>query len=452
MATNRFGHSDDFVLKNKKVGINTSEPQEELEVVGDIKSHNLRVTGDSSLTTFEGFLSSNQNVDETLNVSTSTSSSLSDEIIIGDGVTATIEDGVTSSQGNIDSLKVFNTFTIPTGGTEDRPSKVKPGQLYYNVDFKTIEFWDGNVWRQVDNTTQRGRGVFGGGTIDTPTPGESRRMDYINIMTLGNSISFGDLTGTARRQSTGCSSSTRGLFMGGQGPGPNISDIDYITIASEGNSQDFGNLQSSKQTAGGLSSSTRGISYGHGDVASNQIDYVEIATLGNALDFGDAKTARRDCGTFASSTRGINGGGISDPAVLSEIEFITIASQGNGISFGDLTKSRRSLGGCSNSTRGVFFGGGPTRVNTIDYITIASTGNAIYFGDLTSNRGGGNSGSTSTQIRGIFAGGDTPTYSNIIDYITITTTGNAQDFGDLSANYWIQSGSLSDSHGGLGGF
>jgi hypothetical protein len=47
------------------------------------------------------------------------------------------------------------------GGTLERPSKSKPGQLYYNKDFSTIEFYDGDRWRQVDNTTRSGRGVFG---------------------------------------------------------------------------------------------------------------------------------------------------------------------------------------------------------------------------------------------------------------------------------------------------
>ena len=50
----------------------------------------------------------------------------------------------------------------PVGGTADRPTDVKPGMVYYNKDFKTIEFWDGNFWKQVDNTTRSGRGVFGG--------------------------------------------------------------------------------------------------------------------------------------------------------------------------------------------------------------------------------------------------------------------------------------------------
>ena len=52
----------------------------------------------------------------------------------------------------------------PVGGTVDRPTDVKPGMLYYNKDFKTIEFWDGNFWKQVDNTTRMGRGFFIGGS------------------------------------------------------------------------------------------------------------------------------------------------------------------------------------------------------------------------------------------------------------------------------------------------
>ena len=40
---------------------------------------------------------------------------------------------------------------------------------------------------------------------------------------------------------------------------------------------------------------------------------------------------------------------------------------------------------------------------------------------------------------------------NDIDFITIATTGNGQDFGNLSKGRRGPS-SLSDSHGGLGGF
>ena len=209
MATNRFGYSDDFVLKNGKVGINTAEPQEELDVVGVVKGQDLKVTGVSSFTTYEGFLNSNQNISENLDLTSGTNSSLSGEIIVGTGVTVTIanvglgtttvgvgtttaangrttntidtDEIVSSGQGGIDSLKVYNTFTVPTGGTEDRPIKVKPGQLYYNVDFKTIEFWDGNNWRQVDNTTRSGRGVFMGGS--SPSSLSISNIEFITIPT-----------------------------------------------------------------------------------------------------------------------------------------------------------------------------------------------------------------------------------------------------------------------------
>ena len=187
MATNRFGYSDDFVLKNGKVGINTTEPQEKLDVVGVVKGQDLKVTGVSSFTTYEGFLNSNHNITENITLTSGTSGSLSGEIIVGTGITLSGNNSTTSGQGHIDSLKVYNTLTIPVGGTLERPSKSKPGQLYYNKDFSTIEFYDGDRWRQVDNTTQRGRGVFGCG--DTPT--RVSTIDYINISSTGNAINFG---------------------------------------------------------------------------------------------------------------------------------------------------------------------------------------------------------------------------------------------------------------------
>ena len=57
----------------------------------------------------------------------------------------------------------------PVGGTADRPTDVKPGMVYYNKDFKTIEFWDGNFWKQVDNTTRSGRAVIYWWRISTPS-------------------------------------------------------------------------------------------------------------------------------------------------------------------------------------------------------------------------------------------------------------------------------------------
>ena len=88
--------------------------------------------------------------------------------MVGNG-THTIEntidttDATRAGGSEIECLKVYNTFTPPSGGTNERPYAPKPGELYYNYDFKTIEFHDGYGWRQVDNTTRSGRGVFAGG-------------------------------------------------------------------------------------------------------------------------------------------------------------------------------------------------------------------------------------------------------------------------------------------------
>ena len=483
MATNRFGYSDDFVLKNGKVGINTAEPQEELDVVGGIvKGENLKVTGVSSFTTYEGFLEANHTIDENITLTSGTNASLSGEIIVGTGVTVTIanvglgtttvgvgtttaangkttntidtDEIVSSGQGGIDSLKVYNTFTVPTGGTEDRPIKVKPGQLYYNVDFKTIEFWDGNVWRQVDNTTRSGRGVFAGGQ-----PSPSSKIEYVNIHTLGNGIDFGNLENTSGRTNLdGFSSSIRGVFIGGT----YTNDMDYITIASEGNAIDFGNLTQTVAYVQGVSSSTRGVRIGGftpspGTLPTDTIDYVEIATTGSAIDFGNLFTGRYNHGACQSPTRAVVYAGFSNNSGAlitgaASMEAFNIASKGDSSGFGEANATRGLIqNGASNAVRGFFAGGSnPDLTKQISAVTISSFGSAFNFGDLSSDRQRPSSAASNTRV--IFAGGATPTVTNVIEFITIASAGDAIDFGDLIDGDNYTKGSCSDSHGGLGGF
>ena len=455
MAMNRFGYSDDFVLKNGKVGINTTEPQEKLDVVGGIvKGQDLKVTGVSSFTSYEGFLEANHTIDESITLTSGTNSSLSGEIIVGTGVTATVGSEATSSQGNIDSLKVYNTFTVPTGGTEDRPIKAKPGQLYYNVDFKTIEFWDGYNWRQVDNTTRSGRGLFGGGRVGS-TP--YNIIDFINIQSLGNAQDFGDMQQTAISP-TACSSEIRGIFAGGYAPASGLL-IDYVTIASAGDALDFGDLTDARRFASATSSSTRGVFMGGRDNPANNamdvIDYIEIGTLGNALDFGNLATADMRGSAAGDGKRGIYiAGNQAIPAGTSQNQFITIASKGDGTNFGSLQKTRQYTASSANSTRMVIGGGSistPVHSDSIETYVIQSLGNSVEFGNLSVDRY--SFASVATQTRAVWAGGSdgsTDNY-NIIEYITISTGGFAIDFGDLTVGrYGIAA--CSDSHGGLGGF
>ena len=94
-------------------------------------------------------------------------------------------------------------------------------------------------------------------------------------------------------------------MSGGNGPTAVTNIIEYITLSTEGNVTDFGDLVHSVLQSTSCSSSTRGLIMG-GDVpaATNIIQFVTIATTGNALDFGDLVTAAR----HISAASDVNGG------------------------------------------------------------------------------------------------------------------------------------------------
>jgi len=454
MPSIRVGFGSDYVVKNQNIGIGTDNPRARLDVVGALKG-DISVSGVNTLSVYEGFVSEFQNVNESLTL-TGEFNSPSEDIIVGAGVTFEVSVGSTFVAGSLESISVQSHFSVPNGGTSTRTTDPVEGMVRFNDDLNTLEFWNGFEWRQFTVTGASGRGVFMGG--QGLGSAKLSSIEYVNIHTLGNAVNFGTLVQGGTQYTAGCSSSTRGILGGGYNPQASpgaVSDtIEYITIASEGNSIDFGNLSDARGEFDACSSSTRGVFCGGEDIPfanMNVIDYIEISTLGNALDFGDMNTATRDTCCLSSPTRGIIAGGVASDRT-NRIEFFTIAAKGNSILFGELTGVRNiGNGGCSNSVRGLFGGGQvPYTTNVIDYITIASTGNAQDFGDLSQDRN--NLGSVSTQIRGMWGGGyAVPAFRNNIDYVTIASTGNAQDFGDL-ASPRNQHSACSDSHGGLGGF
>ena len=449
MATTRFGHLDDFTLKNSKVGIGTSDPTEALEVIGGTRSQDIKVAGITTLTSYEGFQSKKLSYNtENIDIAGGESGTLSGEIVIGSGTTLSVGTGATTGQGSIESLKVSNTFTPPCGGTADRPSAAKPGTIYYNKDFRTIEYWDGNFWRQVDNTTRRGRGITLGGQDGT------KSIQYFDIASKGNAENFGTLHQAVSQNS--CNGNhIRSLSNGSTQSGPDAYDyIQYVTIQSQGDSIDFGNLTVAVRMSASCGSSTRGLTAGglNPSASQNVINYVEFMTLGDALDFGDLTEARRLSGSAcSSSTRSVFHGGQSPAS--NKIDFVITASKGNAVDFGTAIFTGNYSAGCSNSVKGLFGGGSAnaTMQDKIGSIILASTGNEIEFGNLTVARHHPNASSNST--RACWSGGG-PTGgggSNIIDYITIQTGGSAEDFGDLPIAVYY-GGGTSDSHGGLGGF
>ncbi len=310
----------------------------------------------------------------------------------------------------------------------------------------------------------RGRGFYGVGLAN---PSQSDNIDFLNIQSLGNTTTFGNLT-TAKYALGSGASSTRGIFCGGydptSSPDTDINTIEYITIATEGNAIDFGDRTVVGRNTAAASSSTR-VVMAAGQVGNpgiiNTIDFITTATTANATDFGDLLSITNSmCNANNSPTRGIFSGGNapSSPYNQNVIQYVTMASAGNATDFGDLTVNARDAGGgtASSNTRGLILIGNSSpnnNLNTVDFITMASTGNAADFGDIFTGRYSVSSCSNSN--RAVFLGGRTTSpsvvYYNAMEFVTISTTGNTSDFGDITgATGGTNAGAAnSDSHGGL---
>ena len=470
MAEIRFNYGDKFTqTSDSNTGIGSTIPAGKLDVAGNTSAASLRVSGIATLSSYQGFVNTKISTTEDLIVEAGQSGSVSGEVVIGTGQTISVSTGATTGQGGVQSLKVYETFMPPVGGTADRPTDVKPGMVYYNKDFKTIEFWDGNFWKQVDNTTRSGRIIYAGGNNTGVSPYTITDIVFLQATTKGNTLDFGVLTQATRNKGAG-SNGTRGVFAAGASPNntTNTNRIEYVTIQSKGDSIDFGDVTAARRNVAGTSSSTRMLIAGGYSGSSptpstvNTVDYIEMHTLGNALDFGDlSMMSPQYAGGTMSPVRAVYFGGTATNVPKSEkIDFFNFASKGNSVTFGVLSSGGGTINGTqpSSNTRGVISGptqpDSPTgKIKLIEYITIASEGNSVHFGDLTVARNGSGSGGGGT--RGFWAGGTgvspSYTYVNIIDFITISTTGNAEDFGDIPSKSSGYAG-CSDIHGGLGGY
>ena len=459
MSKNRIQYTDDFVLKNEKVGINTSDPQETLHVDGNIRTEDAISTDDATLNEFSGFNQETLEITEDVTINDTTRGSynaLSSEVIIDSEVT--VSDGSEVSLGRTETLTVTDRLKVPASGSEDREETPEKGSTRFNQDLGQLEFYTGYEWRTVGSYdgSGRGRGIVG----DT---GTGNRYQYFNIHTLGNTQDFGVFIGnTGGASNGGGSDGIRGVWSGGTG-GDGIK-IQYNTIASVGNFIEFGDLVDQSDSGGTASSSTRAVVAGaiHRTPLSGitRMDYIEIQTLGNALEFGNLSVSGAcQCDGMNSPTRGFfEGGGY--PTEDMTINMITIASKGDSTDFGEASVKASYKRNVSSTTRGIACGGRisyPAGLfsDTIDYMTMASTGNAIDFGNLTQARH--SPAGAGTLTRGVFCGGyhfstaPSVVAVNTMDYITIASTGDAIDFGDCSFADSFMSG-ISDSHGGLGGF
>ena len=99
------------------------------------------------------------------------------------------------------------------------------------------------------------RGIYGGG-IRYPS-GVQTGLEFITLATLGNGTTFGDLTYSGRQEGGGCASSTRVVFGGAYSPSA-LNTMNYVQIMTTGDAVDFGDLTVARGT-GALSNGHGGL-------------------------------------------------------------------------------------------------------------------------------------------------------------------------------------------------
>ena len=363
------------------------------------------------------------------------------------------EDGAPKIESTPD-FSATSYMVPPVGTTLERPQNPQGGDLRFNTDTASLEYFRGDTigWEQIEMTSPdlnggaRGITASGNGTPSNTSTG----MEYHTIPTLGNGTDFGDLS-QGRRVLAAAASRTRMVTAGGYGPST-TNTIDYVTISTTGETAiNFGDLTTARYGLIGLSNQIRGI-YAGGE-GSSKVDYITIASTGDAVDFvaTDGGVHKMSC---SSSTRGIFAGWESPSSGgTNAITYLTITTTGTISDFGDLTDKGGGGGSGSNSVRGVFMGrfgnSDPAASNVIDYVTIATLGNAVDFGDLDADQNTHRSSGCASATRLLKCGGNTnPGKTNNICYIEIATTGNAVDFGTLNEAS-SDNASASNAHGGL---
>jgi hypothetical protein len=138
---------------------------------------------------------------------------------------------------------------------------------------------------------QRYPGTSGGGSPLYDNQEAVTYMRKIEMATLGEEEHFGELSFSGG-YAMGVSSSTRGC-IGGRGgnrhSSSQVNTIEFVTISTQGNPTDFGDLTDARGAGASCSSSVRGVFMGGNNPSgsTNIIDFITIATTGNATDFGD---------------------------------------------------------------------------------------------------------------------------------------------------------------------
>ena len=306
--------------------------------------------------------------------------------------------------GGAISMNSPSWMYFPTGTTEERgrgrgiigwgANPVSPAIDFINIQSQGNAIRWGSLittnWG-AHGTSSSTRGLFAGGYINTPASTFFNEIEFLTIATEGKVFDFGNLSAQAYKVGA-LSDQIRAVFALGY-VAPNFAKnnvIDFVTIATKGDASNFGDITPSTGRAAmaACSSTTRGLfAGGQAPSTSDIIDFITIASIGNATDFGNLSQARDNVAGTSNNTRAVFAGG-SSPTIRDTIDFVTIASAGDAVDFGNLVAARKSLAGTSNNTRGIFAGGyiSPATTNVMNFVTIATTGDAADFGDLSTAR------------------------------------------------------------------
>ena len=266
-------------------------------------------------------------------------------------------------------------FSLTSGG-----NGINFGDLNLSVNSQADSYKFGN--------SNEIRALFGGG-YQSPSVPALNNIDYVTIASTGDGTDFGDLV-TSSGIGVAVSSSTRGIQAGGwvsPSPAYDTNVIQYVEIMSSGNSIDFGDLLAKRRSQAGAQSPTRGLFAGGETEATNyheiSIEQITMASKGNSTTFGDMSFRKRfDTQNISNSVRGIFAG-FGYWTRRKDIDYVTIASEGNGTYFGDLSQSLSGCSGAASQTRGIVASGAnPSLVTTVESVIISTIGNATHFGDL----------------------------------------------------------------------
>ena len=104
------------------------------------------------------------------------------------------DDGAPDIVG-VSTFSATSYFVPPVGTTEQRPENPQSGDLRFNTDTASLEYFKGDIlnWSQIEMTSPDldggARGLIGGGN---PT---LNVVQYLTIKTLGDTQDYGDLSG-----------------------------------------------------------------------------------------------------------------------------------------------------------------------------------------------------------------------------------------------------------------